>query len=819
MRLSSGPLLALTVLSIVHPVAAAMPAAQEPPAIGNGFEAEIVAAKGAMMADPKAALSHARSAQGIASKTAAGPAREVADVTAVWLQAEAMYRTGQARAALPLVEAALPKILDVQPDGKLAGDLVLVHGKLSASTGKVPAALADFQRAYRIYGKAGVPRSQSIALQSIGSIYEDARDYPHVLQYYRQASEAFSGDPKLELAGHNNLAEALKGMGRYTEAEAEFRKALDIAQKMQSAGLQATILNNIASSQVAGGRIDAAEASVRSAMALVARDAAAAEEKPFLWGERAVIALKRGQIAEARTAIEHTFASVDLATTEPTFLDFHKAAFDIYSRLGDDSLALQHLKAAKRLEDAARELAASTNAALMSAQFDFANQDLKIARLKAAELQKAAQTRVVVTAIVGGSGALILILVTFGFFQMRRSRNEVRAANGQLETSNQALEKALKAKTEFLATTSHEIRTPLNGILGMTEVLLADPQMVGPARERLSLVHSAGQTMRALVNDLLDVAKNESGGLEVVKVEMDLRRLLKETAATWTDKAESKGLTLKLSIDEAPVRIVEDADRLRQVVFNLMSNAIKFTETGSVELVARRDERSDGEHLVIEVVDSGVGIAPADHDRIFESFTQVDSSTVRRFAGTGLGLTICRNIAIALGGSIRVISAEGEGSTFVLDLPLTVVETPETTSEGGVVALQEAYVLVIEANPLTQSMMRVILASKVRHLEIVADMAAAANSCAVQVFDRIVADGPTLFRSADSEATAIANLLALQPGAPVLVLADPKNEAGMEALAAAAVPTLSKPAAAPVLVEALAQAEPAEPSQPAKAVA
>jgi signal transduction histidine kinase/tetratricopeptide (TPR) repeat protein len=806
---TSGRLLAFSIFACAG-VAIGAPTPQVSGTAVKGFEAEVSAAKMSMMTDPKSALAHAVKAQALSASAPDGPDRQIAAATAVWLQAEAMFRTGQARAAIPVVDAILPKVLAVQPGSKLAGDLVLVHGKLSASTGSVSAALADFQRAYRIYGKAGVPRSQAIALQQIGSIYEDAHDYPHVLQYYRQSSEAFSGDPKLELAAHNNLAEAFKGMGRFPEAEVEFRKALDIARK-----LEAQILNNVASAQVAGGEVDAAETSVRAAMTLAANDKAAAEEKPFLWGERAVIALKRGQIGDAKAAIEHTFTGVDLAATEPSFLDFHKAAFDIYTRLGDDRLALQHLKASKRLEDAARELAASTNSALMSAQFDFANQDLKIARLKAEELQKAAQTRVIVTVLVGGAGTLILVLVTFGFFQMRRSRNEVRAANGQLETSNQALEKALKAKTEFLATTSHEIRTPLNGILGMTEVLLADPQMVGPTRERLSLVHSSGQTMRALVDDLLDVAKNESGGLDVVKAEMDLGRLLKETAATWIDKAETKGLKLILSIDAAPARIIEDKERLRQVMSNLMSNAIKFTDTGTVELNAR----ADGDHLVLKVTDTGVGIASADHQRIFESFTQVDSSTQRKYAGTGLGLTICRNIATALGGSITVMSEPGQGSTFVLDLPLTVVEAPEAIAEGSRSELDDAYVLVVEANPLSQSMMRVMLQARVRHLEIVADMAAAAAACAVQSFDHIIADGPTLFRCAQDEAAAIQVLRGMQPPAAILVLTDPKNEAALTALETAGIAARAKPVNGAALLEALSGSGPAATATDVKAVA
>jgi signal transduction histidine kinase len=715
----------------------------------RGYEQSVADAKTAMMSDPQKALDDALAALAQIRDLPPSPQKRIAEITGAWLQSAALYRLDQAPRALPIVNSVLPDALRLQPDSKLAGDLVLVHGQLSSVTGSVQTALADFQHAYEIYGRANKPRNQAIALQQIGSIYQDARDYPRALQYYKQASETYGSDPALDLAAHNNIADALKGMGRYADAATEFSRALDIARKLDSASLEVQILENIASSQIANGDLRAAEASVNEASGIAAKNKSAATEQPFLWGARAVIAFKRGDLAKAKDAIERAFAHADLEKTDPQYLDFHKAAFDIYSKLGDDHHALLHLKAYKRLADAARDLAASTNSALMTARFDFENQNLKIARLKTQELEKTAQlarsreqARIAISETVGAAGAILLLIISYSLIAMRRSRNEVRAINTKLEASNTALQTALNAKAEFLATTSHEIRTPLNGILGMTEVLLADKELSASARERLKLVQSSGEQMRALVDDLLDVVKTESGALVIDKQDMDLHQLLRDLATTWSDQAKAKGLDLQLAFTRAPRRIVEDEKRLLQIVQNLVSNAVKFTDRGGVRIEALEAGET---RLVVKVTDSGIGIAPEDQGRIFEPFTQVDGSVVRRFGGTGLGLAICRKLVAAMGGSIEVASALGTGSTFTVDLPLQVPEA-KTGSQATDTSLKDSAILAIAANPLTQSVLRMALGPHCGHLEIVPSLEAADAASREEQFALVVADGPSLPR-------------------------------------------------------------------------
>jgi len=253
---------------------------------------------------------------------------------------------------------------------------------------------------------------------------------------------------------------------------------------------------------------------------------------------------------------------------------------------------------------------------------------------------------------------------------MRESRDRISAAHDELQVTNAALDKALRARTDFLAMASHEMRTPLNGIMGMTQVVMASPQLPQDLRSKVDLVYECGQAMLALVNDILDVAKIESGELYIAPVEMDLHALLEETRQGWTDKAKTKKLAIRLDPGETPGRIIEDPGRLRQILVNLASNALKFTKSGELSLQARVEPGDSGEILVLQVSDSGIGIQREKFEEIFEAFSQVDAGITRRYGGTGLGLTISRRFARAMGGDLTVESELGQGSQFTLRLPL-----------------------------------------------------------------------------------------------------------------------------------------------------
>ncbi|CAN5389870.1 hypothetical protein BH10PSE4_BH10PSE4_15860 [soil metagenome] len=221
------------------------------------------------------------------------------------------------------------------------------------------------------------------------------------------------------------------------------------------------------------------------------------------------------------------------------------------------------------------------------------------------------------------------------------------------------------AKTTFLSTMSHEIRTPLNGVLGMLQVMQGD--VLAPAqRERLEIVRKSGEALTAILNDVLDLAKIEAGRLEVETTAFDLPDLLIGCHHAFSVLVIDKGLRCTLTIAPAARGIYHgDPLRLRQVIGNLMSNAVKFTAAGTIDLSAKLD----GDSLEIAVSDTGAGVAPDDIDRLFGKFSQLDASSTRRHGGTGLGLAICRELCGLMGGSIGVTSALDHGSTFTVSLP------------------------------------------------------------------------------------------------------------------------------------------------------
>lgn len=702
---------------------------------------QIAASRRAMLSNPNDAFVLAAAAERLAVATPDTGRRRLGLAYARWLGGEALLRMDRAFAAIPLtISAELIAKSDRQQ--KLLGDVLLTKGGIFGEQVKSVEALEAYQAAHRAFLDAGDKRGQAIALQNIANLYLDGGDFENADRYYSQSEQVDIDDPVLLLTLYNNRATGLLLSKRYGQAIREYERALQIAVQQNSRIFQARILGNIAKAYLEQDRIADAKRSLQRALAITSTPSAASW-RPQVAAVAAQLALQQRDLAQARRWLEKSFARIDLARTNASFRDAHSTAYEVYKVSGETALALSHLQALRRLTDEETRLAASTNTALMAARFDFANQELRIARLKAEELRasvalersRAQFQRMLTIGVVGGA-IVIVGLLSVGIVTLRRSRNQVRAANIDLAASNTALEKALAAKTEFLATTSHEIRTPLNGILGMAQVMLADRALPPAQRERVQIVHGAGLTMRALVDDILDVAKMETGHLVVAPEPVDLRVLLDEIARMWAEQARTRGLAFDLDIETAPHWIITDAGRLRQVAFNLLGNAMKFTQTGSIGLAVRTIDEE--QRFTLAISDTGIGIPAHKHEDIFESFRQADSTTTREFGGTGLGLTICRNLARALGGDIAVASRVGEGSVFTVTLPLVeaapAVEPAAQTAGGGIV--------ILERNPIARAMLKTVLAPRTAEIMLadhLVDALARLPGAA-----RIVADSATL---------------------------------------------------------------------------
>ena len=248
----------------------------------------------------------------------------------------------------------------------------------------------------------------------------------------------------------------------------------------------------------------------------------------------------------------------------------------------------------------------------------------------------------------------------------KKTSNALKQSEAKLKEANVALSASAEAKSQFLANMSHEIRTPINGVIGATGLLL-DTALDREQKEFAETILGSANMLLVLVNDILDFSKIEAGHMGLELVDFNFVNLLSDVEKSLRVEASKKGLKIRILInDELPTSIIRtDSTRLRQILTNLVGNAIKFTSIGHVDIsVYLLGSEDDKIQLQIEVTDTGVGIAESARDRLFKVFSQADASTTRRYGGTGLGLSICKHLVALLGGQIGVVSVEGQGSTF-----------------------------------------------------------------------------------------------------------------------------------------------------------
>ncbi|WP_293900851.1 ATP-binding protein [Phenylobacterium sp.] len=299
--------------------------------------------------------------------------------------------------------------------------------------------------------------------------------------------------------------------------------------------------------------------------------------------------------------------------------------------------------------------------------------------------------------------------------ELAKARDQAVAERTAADAAREVARRASNAKSNFLATMSHEIRTPMNGVLGMAQLLKRD-EADSVQMERIDVLIESGEYLLSILNDILDVSKIDAGKLEIAPAAEPMRPFLQRVAGFWSARAGERGVELRLEIaDDLPQALMFDALRLRQVLFNLVGNALKFTERGAVVIAAELTAQDGGTARVhLAVRDTGPGIAAEHLPHLFDRFSQGDETEARRFGGTGLGLSIVKQLVELMDGRVWVESTPGEGSAFHLELPLAVVrsEAPAAGVEAGEplgVALDRLKILAIDDNAINLMVLEQLL--------------------------------------------------------------------------------------------------------------
>lgn len=684
------------------------------------------------------------------------PLEENNDINAIAyakaILAQALNRLGRSDEAAMLITDLLNEASLARIEPHVQAELHFATGQAQSMQGSLADAFMSFQKAHDIWDSLGDKANKAAMIVSMAGLYIESADIDKAIVFYESAVAEIdaAGDPLNQVRLKNNLAYAYSQNGEPERAQELLREIVEDPLVQNSPFLTAYSYENMGEALVLLGQYEEAQTYLSNSLGLAKElgiDSLVIAGRTYL-GE---IAMRKGDF---NLALAHGHAASRLAenVNEPPLMR------DTYLLLSTVFRAMENFEASLAYMDKyieAKNLVSNNEAKrrleLLEAQFMLSEKESEITLLQRNNEINALRLNQAKTLqnIAISAFALLLIIIFVLIVSLRAkaliNRRLEQKATELMETQTQ-LEKANKVKSDILAMTSHEIRTPLNAIMGMSQVLLRS-KLDNNLHRFVETIHSSGELLIATLNDILDLSKIEAGRLEIHENEFSIQDLAERISKLWQHKASEKGLGFSIDTRDAPdIKLRGDLNRLQQIAFNLISNAIKFTNEGQVTVRLYGETRGkDKASFGLQVIDSGIGI-PADlHEVVFEPFHQVESGSDRSFGGTGLGLAICKQLCELMNGQISLASRPGQGTTFTVLLPMERVEevpAPEQEPSEAAHYMGDSaiHILVAEDNELNQMVIKHMLSVIEAELVFVPNGQEAVQALEQRDFDLILMD-------------------------------------------------------------------------------
>jgi signal transduction histidine kinase/ActR/RegA family two-component response regulator len=699
------------------------------------------------------------------------------------IQAQALNRMGRSDEAYVIASHLLDEAEKRKISPRVQAELHYARGEAQSMQGTLAEAFMSYQKAHNIWNELGDTTNQASMIVSMAGLYVESGDIKRAIAFYESAVPEIeaAGDPYNRIRLMNNLAFAYSQDGQPERAMELLEQVINNEVTTSSPFITAYSYENFGEALVLTGRYEEAQTYLSNALGLAKElgiDSLVIACRTFL-GE---IAMRRGDF---NLALDHAHAASSLAervSEAPLMRDTYLLLSTIFRAMENFEASLAYMDKYIEAKNLVSNNEAKMRLELLEAQFKLSEKESEITLLQRNNELNAlrlSQARTMQNMAISAFALLlsIILVLILSLRSKAKINRRLKQKATELMDAQEQLEKANKVKSDILAMTSHEIRTPLNAIMGMSQVLLRS-QLDNELHRLVETIHSSGELLIATLNDILDLSKIEAGRLEIHESEFTVQDLADRISKLWQHKALEKGLEFRIDTHEAPnARFKGDFNRIQQIVFNLISNAIKFTNDGSVRV--RFFSEFDGKASVslgLQVIDTGIGIPTSLHDLVFEPFHQVESGSARSFGGTGLGLAICKQLAGLMNGKISLSSRPGVGTTFTLILPLQRAEDAEPQSDQlaqgktQYMGSDTVRILVAEDNELNQMVIRHMLSVIDAELVFVPNGQKALQALEVKRFDLILMDLHMPIMDGASATRAIRALSGPKAEIPIIAL-------------------------------------------------